>query len=386
MSLCVLHVIPQIETGGAERVMLDSVAGLVKAGGRALVYSAGGRMVPELERLGGLLRQGPATSKNPYEILVSNANQIADLITSERVDVVHAHSRAPAWSALVATRRTRTPFVTTYHGIYNAKSALKRWYNSVMARGDVVIANSHFTYDYLMAQHGTDPKIVSVIPCGIDVDRFSRAAIKPERIAHWRTRWDLQAETRPIVMLPARLTHWKGQRVFIEALALLRQRGRDCLGLLVGDAQGRTAYEDGLREQIATLGLQDCVRLVGHCEDMPAALCLADVAVCPSIEAEAFGLTAAEAQAMGVPVIGSDLGGARETIVHGVTGYLSPPGDQKALADHVESLLAMSAEERTGMGARGVEHINAHYSVVGMQAATLAVYHRVVAENRLIRL
>lgn len=378
-----LQVVPELATGGAERTTLEVAQAIVAAGGRALVWSAGGRLLSELEALGGEHISGKAASKNPFDVFMTNPTHLADIIRRERVDIVHARSRAPAWSALMAARRTHTAFVTTYHGIYNAKSALKRWYNSIMVRGDAVIANSNYTKDHLLAQHGTDPARVSVIYRGVDVDAFDPAAVGPDRITRLVKAWGLNpARQRTRIILPARLTEWKGQLVLLKALGILHTKGLDFEAIFVGDSQGRSQYVDQLHTVIAQNDLSDRVFLVGHCADMPAAFALSDIAVTPSIEAEAFGRTAAEAQAMGLPIIASDLGGAKETVEHGVTGFLSPPHDHQTLAQNLEALIAMTPEQRHAMGQAGFHRVRALFTSQSLQNQTLALYQRVLARHR----
>jgi glycosyltransferase involved in cell wall biosynthesis len=366
-------------TGGVERTTVEVASAIIEAGGRALVFSAGGRLVHELEALGAEHIYGEANSKNPWTVFVANVAKLAQIIEHEKVDVVHARSRAPAWSALLAARRTKKPFVTTYHGIYNAKSALKRWYNSVMARGDRVIANSGYTRDHVLVEHNIDPNRVEVIYRGVDVDAFERQAVSNKRREELASEWGIALESpRPRAILPARLTAWKGQKVMLEALWHLKRDGVIVECLIVGDPQGRDTYRAELSHDARRLGLEGQVHLVGHCNDMPAAFSLADFAVTPSTEPEAFGRTAAEAQAMGLPVIASDLGGARETVEDGVTGFLSPAGDGKALADCMGRLLALSPAEKAAMGTAGAARVRSLFTTRALQSATVSLYQRLL--------
>lgn len=374
----VLQVIPELDAGGAERTTVDIAAAVAAAGGRAFVASRGGRLEEELHGVGGALVRLPLHAKNPLTIL-ANAKKLAALIEAEGIDIVHARSRAPAWSALRAARKTGRAFVTTYHGTYNAKSDLKRWYNSVMARGDVVIANSQFIADRIRVEHADLAPSVVVIPRGLDVDALTPAAVGADRVAALRAAWGLDGDARPIILMPGRLTRWKGQAVMIEAFAYLANS--DAVLVMPGDEQGRSAYRDDLEGLIAAAGLGDRARLPGHCADMPAAYALADVVVSASIEPEAFGRVAAEAQAMGRPVIATDHGGARETVQNGVTGRLVPPGDASALADAVAAMFALSAQERAAMGEAGAKRARTLFSVAAMQGATLRVYEGLLRER-----
>jgi glycosyltransferase involved in cell wall biosynthesis len=299
---------------------------------------------------------------------------LAALGQAEGVALIHARSRAPAWSALIAARRLGLPFVTTYHGAYNEGFPGKRLYNSVMARGDRVIAISHFIADLIRARHGVAESRLRVIPRGVDPRRFDPALVSPARLAALRAAWGV-AEGQPIIMLPARVTRWKGQMVLVEAMA---QLPGDALALLVGDAAERPAFQAELQARIAGLGLQDRVRLVGHATDMPAALMLADVVVHASTDAEAFGRTVIEAQAMARPVIASDLGAPRETVAEGITGWRTPPGDAAALAAALSRALAMTDSERAALGARARAAVLSGYTTAAMQAATMATYRELL--------
>jgi glycosyltransferase involved in cell wall biosynthesis len=369
----VLQVLPALGSGGVERGTLEIADALVRSGLRAIVASAGGALVPRLEALGARHVTLPLATKSPLGIW-RNADALAALVREEGVSILHARSRAPAWSAWLAARRSGAHFVTTYHGTYNEGVPGKRFYNSVMARGERVIAISHFIADHLRARHGTDPARIRIIPRGVEEAAFDPTCVDPARIAALRTAWAVP-QGRPVVMLPGRLTRWKGQGVLVEAMARLPG---DALALLVGGAQGRAGFVDELQTRIAALGLADRVRLVGHVDDMPAALLLADVVVHASTDAEAFGRTVIEAQAMRRCVIASDLGGPRETVAEGVTGWRVPPGDSGALAGAIARVLAMPAAERAAMGARARAAVLAGYTTARMQAATLAVYRELL--------
>lgn len=371
--LALLQVLPALRSGGVERGTLEIAEAQIAAGFRAIVASAGGEMVPALEALGAKHITLPLTAKSPYA-LWRNAGALAALARAEGVALIHARSRAPAWSALMAARRARLPFVTTYHGAYNEGFPGKRFYNSVMARGDRVIAISHFIADLIRTRHGVDGARLRVIPRGVDPRRFDPALVSAERLAALRSAWGLP-EGRHIIMLPARVTRWKGQMVLVEAMAKLPG---DALALLVGDAAERPAFQAELQARIAGLGLQDRVRLVGHATDMPAALMLADVVVHASTDAEAFGRTVIEAQAMARPVIASDLGAPRETVAEGVTGWRTPPGDAVALAGALARALAMTGSEGAALGTRARAAVLSGYTTAAMQAATIAVYRELL--------
>lgn len=380
----ILQVIPDLDTGGAERTTVDVAAALVARGWRALVVSEGGRLVPELEGAGAEHVVLPVASKNPLVIL-ANAKRLERLARKRGVALIHARSRAPAWSAFLAARRLDVPFVTTYHGIYKQTNALKGLYNSVMARGDAVIANSRYTADLIAARHGFARDRMTVIHRGSDLNALAPGAVTAERKAAMAAQFGI-VDDRPVLLQLARLTGWKGQRVLISAMAILKQRGRMLpLAILAGDDQGRESYTAELRAQIDAGGLQGDVRLIGHCADVAAALSLSSLSVVASTEPEAFGRAAVEAQAAGVPVIVSDLGAVPETVLappdvpaEERTGWRVPAGDAYALADAIEIVLALSSDARAGLCRRAAAHVQGHFTVEAMCAATLETYAKLL--------
>ncbi len=370
----VLQVLPALDGGGVERGTVEVTQAIARAGGRALVASAGGRLVSSVERAGGRHFRLPLDSKSPWR-LWRNAAALAELIRRERVDIVHARSRAPAWSAWLAARRTGVHFVTTYHAPYGENFPLKRRYNAVMAQGEIVIAISNFVAGLIRSRHGVPPERIRVIPRGVDPAVFDPARVSIDRMAKLAKAWRVE-DGHPTIMLPGRLTRWKGQTVLIEALA--RMRNREACVVLVGSDQGRAKFSAELVALAARLGVSGRVRMVGHCDDMPAALMLSDVVVSPSIAPEGFGRVVIEAQSMARIVIGTDHGGAAETIEDGVTGMRVPPGDAAALAVALDAALAMDAEARAAMGEAARASVSARYTTAGLQAATLDVYREVL--------
>jgi glycosyltransferase involved in cell wall biosynthesis len=378
-----LQVVPELETGGAEQTTIDVARAVIAEGGRAFVATRGGRMTARLEADGARLAQMPVQSKNPL-VMLGNAARLVDLIRAEKVSLVHARSRAPAFAALWAARTTGTPFVATYHGVYKAQSSLKRWYNAVMTRGDLVIANSDYTRAHVLAEHAVDPDKVIAIPRGVDLDRFNPAWVTPDRVAALRVAWGIDpADRRTRFLLAGRLTRIKGHLTIIEAAARLAAQGRDdFLILFVGDDQGRTEYRQELIAAITQAGLQDQIRLVGHCDDMPAAFLLADVALLPTTVPESFGRTAVEPQAMGRVVIASNHGGTTETVVDGATGWLVPPENAAAWATAMARAIDLGPGKRAEMGATGMNRTRQLYRVDVMCAATLAAYEQVLDARR----
>jgi len=366
----VLQVLPALDGGGVERGTVEIAAAVTGAGGVALVASGGGRLAPAVERAGGRNLKLPLAGKLPWT-LWRNAARLEQAIRAHGVNIVHARSRAPAWSAWLAARRAGVHFVTTYHAPYGEGFWGKRAYNAVMAKGERVIAISHFLGAEVARRHGVGPDRIRVIHRGVDPALFDAAKVSFERIRKLARAWRLPDDHEAIV-LPARLTRWKGQRVLIEALA--RMQHRQVTVVLVGADQGRLRYVGELSALAERLSVADRVRLAGHCDDMPAALALASVVVNASTEPEGFGRVIVEAQAMARPVIATDHGGAAETIEHGVTGWRVPPGDPAALAAALDAVLAMGPLERAVFGARARATVAEHFTVRAMQEATLAVY------------
>ena len=384
----ILQIIPRLDTGGAERTTVEMTDAIVAAGGRGLVLTEGGRMAGQIAEAGGELMPFPAGAKNPIGIY-RNAQRLARLIEREGVDLVHARSRAPAWSAFLAARMTKRPFVTTYHGAYAESGSLKRLYNSVMARGDVVIANSRYTAELIRARYGTPVERVRVVYRGVDGTLFNPKSISPMRVAALRERWHVTADER-VVLHAARITGWKGQQILIAAAAELNRQKAfpKAVVILAGDAQGRTTYLHSLEGQITAQGLGDRVRLVGHIDDVAAAFLASHVAVVASTEPEAFGRAATEAQAMGCPVIATAIGAPPETVraephvgPGEITGWLVPPGDAEALARQITSALALTAEERSAIGGRARAHVLRNFSLTSMKGSTLEIYDQLLGTS-----
>jgi glycosyltransferase involved in cell wall biosynthesis len=377
----ILQIVPELQAGGAERTTVDIAKGLADVGARAVVASEGGRLVGELQAKGGVWLPFPAAEKNPLK-MAANIRALSKLCAAEKVELIHARSRAPGWVALAAARAMKLPFVTTYHGAYAGTSAVKVLYNSVMARGDVVIANSHYTAELITRMHGFARERVRVIHRGTDFAQYQPGNVALERVAALREAWGVEPDQR-IVLLAARLTGWKGQRVLIDAARRLKESDRlgDAVVVLAGDPQGRDDYVRELDDRIVAAGLAGLVRRVGHCADMPAAFLAASVVTVPSTEPEAFGRVAVEAQGMGAPVIVSDLGAVPETVLAPPqsapterTGWRVPPGDAVALAEAVAAALALRPSARDAMALRARRHVEANFSLERMVGDTLDVY------------
>lgn len=384
----ILQIIPNLDTGGAELSAIEITEAIVRSGARAIVATQGGRMAGRIGDAGGELLVFPAATKNPFKIL-ANARALRVLIVCEGVDLVHARSRAPAWSALLAARRTGIPLVTTYHGAYAEAGAAKRLYNSVMARGDRVIANSAYTARLIQGRYAVDDARIRVVHRGVDPARFDAAAVTLERVAQLRSAWGVAAD-RPVILQAARLTAWKGQRVLIEAAGLLKRRGRlgRAVVVLAGDDQGRSGYQRDLKALAVAQGVEQDICFVGHVDDIIGAFAVAHIAVVASTEPEAFGRAAAEAQAMGCPVIATDIGAPPETVIdagrHGLdaaTGWLVPPNDAEALSRCLETVLSLSSDVRADLGARARAHVTARFTLEAMKLATLEVYDELLGSR-----
>lgn len=381
----ILQIVPDLESGGAERATVDMAEALSRVGARCLVASRGGRMVSELQSKGGVWLRFPAATKNPFAMAL-NSVQLARIIRDEGVEIVHARSRAPAWVAYYATRQTGAKLVTTYHSAYSGASPIKQRYNSIMAAGDVVIAISEFAAQRIRDLHPECAARVVVIPRGADLRAFSPGAVDPGRVERLRAEWDVAPHER-VVLLPARLSARKGHAVLLEAAKRLMSQGMSDLRIIfVGDAHSEV-FRRNIETQIVRAGLSAAVRNFGYCEDMPAAYLAAAAIVAPATEPEAFGRVAVEAQAMGAPVIVSDIGAAPEIVPappqtprHLATGWRVPPGDPVALAQAIGEALAMKASARDELTVRARRNVQERFSVEEMQRATLDVYKRLLAD------
>jgi glycosyltransferase involved in cell wall biosynthesis len=377
-NITVLQVLPSLGAGGGvERGTIEIADALVASGGRAIVASNGGGGEHKIQRVGGEHFLMPVHSKNPL-IIYANIGRLENLIKKEGVQIIHARSRAPAWSAYFASLRTGIPFITTFHGTYSAGNALKRLYNSVMVKGVRVIAISRFIASHLHQNYGAPSDIIRVIPRGVDLQQFNIASVTAERVSLLSAKWRLE-EGLPVVMLPGRLTRWKGQINLIEAVGKLKRRDFRCL--LVGGDQGRVGYRQELENLITHRDLGEIVRIVDHCDDMPAAYMMSDVVVSASTDPEAFGRVMIEAQALGRPVIASDHGGARETVLEGKTGWMFPPGDADALAKILEKVLGLAEEVRHSLSKKAIIHVSNNFSKQAMCEKTLNVYLEILTEK-----
>jgi glycosyltransferase involved in cell wall biosynthesis len=377
----ILQVLPRLQTGGVERGTIEMAQAITEAGWRAVVASEGGRMVRDLERLGAVHVTLPLASKNPLRIR-RNVEALSKVIGDHNVSLVHARSRAPAWSALKAAQACGVPFVTTFHGTYNlGPFELKKRYNAVMAMGERVIAISQFIRRHILSNYQAttpiDDSRIRVIHRGVDFAKFDPDKVSAERMIALSTRWRL-SDDEPVILLPGRLTRWKGQLLLIDALQKLKDLRFRCV--LVGSDQGRAGYRAEIEAAIDSAGLRDRVQVADDCHDMPAAYMLADVVVSASTDPEAFGRVAAEAQAMGRPVIAPDHGAAPEIVQHHQTGWLFAAMHPGSLATMLREALTMGAQARAVYAAKAMAHARASFSKDQMCSKTLAVYQELLTK------
>lgn len=372
----ILQILPRLETGGVERGTTEIAAAIKAAGWNSVVVSGGGRLVRDLERGGTEHITLPVYSKNPV-VMRKNADRLAEIIKEKNVDIVHARSRAPAWSAKWACEKTGVPFLTTFHGAYNmGPFKIKKKYNQVMTAGVLTIAVSNFIKQHILDNYeGIEADKIRVIHRGADIERFDVAKVSQERLIALSKKWRLP-EDLPVIMLPGRLTRWKGQLVMLDALAQMKRKDIRCL--FVGSDQGRKRYRRELERKAKKLGLDSVVQFVDQCNEMDVAYMLSDVVVSASTDPEAFGRVIPEAQAMGRLVIGPDHGGATETIQDGETGFLFKHGDAKDLAEKLDAVLNMSAEEKQKMTQKAVQSVRGEFSKDAMCEKTINLYREIM--------
>jgi len=381
--ITVLQIIPRLEAGGAELGALQVAERLVREGNRAVIASAGGRMVDQFEAVGARHAHLPVATKNPAAMM-ANVGRIAALAREVDADIIHARSRAPAWSALIAARRLGRRFVTTYHSDYAADGPIKRAYNSVMARGDAVIAVSQAIADSIVRQYPTAEPRVRVIHRGVDPERFD-PAIDPHRVAALRRSWGV-ADDVPIALVAGRVTPRKGHMAAVRAIRLTADRGVPPFALVCAgdDHQDKSGYRASLMAAAQELGVSERLLLVGHVGDMPAAYAAATVTLNVS-SAEGFARVALESQAMGVPVITADHGPGREAVLappevapDEATGFTVPFDDPERLADALSAFFATDEGTRAAMGRRGSERVRSTYTIERLTKSTLEVYRELL--------
>jgi glycosyltransferase involved in cell wall biosynthesis len=382
----ILQVIPTLGGGGAERSVVDLTRAVVEAGGRAIVACEGGALLSQVKAYGGEVVLMPLASKNPWQIW-RNSYDLQKLVSAQNIDLVHAHSRAPAWSAYLMAKRRSMPFVSTYHSLYNQKSKLKAWYNSVMARGDVVIANSEFTQGHILQRHPAHIKNLQVVYQGTAFENFELTPTREAKAQALRQAWGVESHEK-LILLPGRMTRIKGHEVVLEALALLFKAGKQDLKLVfLGDYQGRIDYVEALKTKAESLGVSKALQVVDHTDDMASAYAAADIVVSASTQAEAFGRVAVEAQAMERLVIVTNIGATVETVLAppkvgeaARTGWHVPPNAPQALAECVLEVLSLSASARHAITARARQHVLKAFGHQAMAEKTLALYQSLLSK------
>lgn len=378
----ILQVLPELRSGGVERGTIEVADAIAKDGMIPIVASAGGTMVQQLYNTGARHIILPLNRKNPVTIY-KNIHRLVDIIKEHNVDIIHARSRGPAWSAYFAAKETGIPFVTTFHGTYNIGGRLKRFYNSIMTRGERVIAISEFVREHILRNYHCEENRLRLIHRGADLNQFSMEFIPPQRITQMAARLGVPSDV-PIIMLPGRITRWKGQDVLLSALKHLRDNHPEqpfyCL--LVGDNNKHNDYLKTLEKMIKTYGLEQHVKLTGNVSDMAAAYAVADIVVSNSLEPEAFGRVSVEAQAMGNLVIATAHGGSQETIIPGKTGWLVEPGNVTALAEALKTCLQLPEAEKNTIRHAAIAHAQEHFSTDTMCRKTLAVYREVLEAHQ----
>lgn len=371
--LTILQILPSLNLGGVERGTVDVAKFLKQQGHKAMVASAGGQLCSVLLKNGIEHINLPVNNKNPLSLWL-NAIRIARIIRHYKVDIVHARSRAPAWSAYWACKKTNTPFVTTFHGTYNFSNNFKKKYNEVMTYGWKVIAPSQFIKKHILENYPLkDAKKIIVIPRGVSANFFLSEEFKDLRLKGIFEQFHLPLDKK-IILLPGRITRWKGHQVLLEALTFLKER-EDFFCIFLGPVGKKNSnYVDELKKFMKENNLRSKVSILEESDDIISFYKLAHVVVSPSTDPEAFGRVMAEAGALGKPVIASDHGGAQEIIIHEKTGWLFPSGDAEKLAEYLKEVLSCGIRDYKKMSKAAREHIQTHFTNDTMVSKTLKVY------------
>ena len=377
----ILQVIPKLGYGGAETGCFDLAHYLHEHNCKSYIVTSGGPLLKYINKKKVKIIRLPVQSKNPILIFL-NSILLTLIIFFLNVDIVHARSRAPAWSCLIATKLTRRKFVTTFHGTYNFKSDIKKWYNSVMVRSDLIIAGSNFIFSHIKENYSkylSNKKKFLVIFRGINTDYFNPKKIKESDKNLLKKKWNITDEKK-IILLPGRLTEWKGQEMFIEAISLLKKNLSEIefIAVILGSDQGRKIYKKKLIRLVEQHRLSGNVIFVDHLELMPIAYEISNVIVSSSIEPEAFGRVSVEAQSMEKPIVASNIGGSNETIINDKTGFLFKAGDSKNLSEKLKEVLNLSELTLNGIGAEGRKNIIAKFNVEKMCNTTYSEYKKLI--------
>jgi len=366
----IMQILPSLNSGGVERGTIEMSEAIVSSGWNSVVVSDGGALVDKLTCNGAKHIKIPAGSKNPFDWYKSY-KQLKTAISDNNVSLVHARSRMPAWVSLKAAKENKVPFVTTFHGRYPDTNFAKKLYNSVMVRGDRVIAISRYVADEILRRYDIRHEQLRIIPRGADLDAFNSESILHQQTEKLIQEWDIDTAS-PLIILPARITRWKGQELLIDALSQIKDMPFVCL--LIGSYSEKQTFKSTLEALIRKKDLNSRVKIVGHCPDMAAAYKMADVVVSASLDPEPFGRVAVEAQAMGRILVAADHGGARETVLSNVTGVLVEPRDAGSLAKGIKKALTMSLDQQTKMSEAAIQHIKANFSRTAMCYRTISLY------------
>ncbi len=380
-NIKVLQVIPRLGYGGAETGCYDIAHYLPENNCKSFIVTSGGELTKFIDKEKVKLIRLPVQSKNPLLILLNSVILIG-IILFYNITVVHARSRAPAWSSLIATRLTRRKFVTTFHGTYNFSGKIKRFYNSVMVRSDLIIAGSNFIFSHIKENYSEflkPSKKFLVIFRGINVDYFDPSTKLENEEKKLIEQWEINKEKK-IILMPGRLTSWKGQELFIEAIKLVKiELGYEAFhAVILGSEQGRDLYKKKLLDLREKYGLTNQIKFIEHCKDMALAYKVSDMVVSASIEPEAFGRVAVEAQSMERLIIASNIGGSNETVINGKTGILFESGDANSLSKKIIEALTMDEKSIKLMGKDGRENIIKKFNVEKMCFSTYSEYKRLV--------
>ena len=379
----VLQILPSLTSGGIERGVVEMNNYLVKNGYNSIVLSSGGKMVYQVEQGGGKHITLNVATKNPFKIW-NNISKIKKIIKQNNIDVVDVKSRAPAWSTYFACKRAKCPLITSIHGNYSISkfpiSIFKKLYNSSMVKGDYIVCVSNYVKDYAFKNYKKFKEKyannkVKIIHRGVDIKVFNPEIESKERIVRLINSMSLPND-KSIILLPGRLTEWKGQLYFMDVLAKLKHK--DYLCLIVGDAKGHEKYRDRLKQKIRDLKLDGYVRLENHVLDMAALYMISDIVVSSSIRGEAFGRIVPEAQAMERMVIGTAIGGSLETVIDGKTGWLVKPEDKDKFAETIDMILDMPIEKRLEIGKKARKHIINDFTIDKMCEKTVDVYNEAI--------
>ena len=379
----ILNVLPALDAGGVELSVLEQSKAIANKGWRPLITSQGGRLVSKLTENGPLHITLPLVAKNPISILL-NSFRLIEVIKNHNVDIIHTHSRAPAWSSYLASRQSKIPFVTTFRGAYNQQSWFKKQYNSSMVKADAIIAHSQYISDLIISRYPEVRDKVKLIRYGINLEEFQRSKIAGDRIKTLHQNWKLPNKCRVILNI-ARITRWKGQIELISAFSKIASQFPDIHLVIAGDPQGRDNFVNELQTDISNLNLNNQVHLVGHCSDIPAAIQLADCVVAGAIEPESFGRVAVETQAIGKPCVVTDIGAQPENIIAPPkfqeserTGWIVPPKDELALANALVTIFSLNTNELENLANRAQKHAHLQYSLETMTEKTLNLYRELL--------